>query len=271
MLVSPRFSLWLGVFATLSCSAPAPDGSSPPKLPEQAEQTTAPTAGADQTGAAPNACADDDMQDLDLSRLLSLAQASIRARTSAPIGDCSAPAPRCAATPDGASCVYAVHRSPQVLRVTLWPPAVDGGVVEATALVAPDLSGTVADAEVETHRWAVAGPLRCRGESHRRSYSARTPAPTIGQLGIFCFNGGDEAVPLHLSSVARSAPTPAPVSGGQLVPGTVPPRSETTLELRFDPVELVARERNAFDIRLTAGSRTLRPVAQVTVPERIPR
>jgi hypothetical protein len=219
-------------------------------------------------------CEPDEERAVDVARVLPLAIASIReAERAAPIA-CADPVPACLGPADGSRCVYELALYPDVIRVMVWPRADDGAIVQAEAVLARDLSGAVAPARVEVHRWAVAGAVRCRGESDQRSYGggpsgARIGPVTTSSVRITCDNDAEAERPLRVRGVTLLGPRQAETAVRSFEPRVLSPGGRTSVTVAFEPVSLALRDNNAFRVDVEIDGRTLSPVAQVTTPERM--
>lgn len=212
-----------------------------------------------------SSCEPAEVRALDTARVLELALASIREASGDAPSACADAAPACAGPADGARCVYELSLYPDVVRVVVRPRAEDGALVEGEAFVARDLSGIAAPARVGAQRWAVSGPVRCRGESAQRSYGAGGGPVAATEIGVTCHSADER--PFRITGVTMRGPRPIEAQLTGFEPSTLA-AGETRVRVTFAPVPLALRTDNAFQVTLEAGEHTLRPVAQVVTPER---
>lgn len=215
-------------------------------------------------------CQPAEVRALDTERVLALALASIREASPDAPSACRDAAPACEGPADGARCVYQLSLHPDVIRTTIWPQADDGALVEAEAFVARDLSGTLSPARIRAHRWAVEGPIRCRGESGQRSYGggAEHGPVTTTEASVTCRSTDAVERPVRVTDVRLLGPRPLEAEVTTFEPSTLPPDEPTRVSIGFAPLPLALRVDNALRVTLRVGEHTLRPVAQVVTPER---
>jgi hypothetical protein len=158
--------------------------------------------------------------------------------------------------------------------VAVWPAAANGVPVQTETVVYRDGRGPATlEENVEEMRWAVGGAVRCRGEMSQRSYGggASTGPVTTGRVEVTCFNGDDVAHAVRAVAVSRRGPRGGNARVRDTEPHELAAGAETRLTISFDPISLLLRTSNPFDVTLDVDGRRLSPVAVVMTPERLPR
>jgi len=248
-----------------SPQSPAPTEAAPPAVAPPAEATADPEGLVVSLGERA-ACEPEELADLDLENALRGAVTAIRETAPDSIEGCRQAVHVCAGPADGTSCAFSVRGYPEVLRVTVWPKAAEGGLVEGTAILSRALE-SAAPPQLSERRWGRSPGLRCRGGRAQRSYGPPSVGEiSAGRVSATCWNEGDTALAIQSGTVEGPGGGTRPLDS--IEPQTLEPGVATAVQVSFAPVRLRLRDANAFELSLTIEGRSLHPVAEITTPER---
>ncbi len=237
MLVAMRVLSIIAVLVVAGCSRSEPATAPPPETspveetaPAELPAPTSPT-----IAVTRDDCEEVAARAVDVAPIIGVAVGSLReAAGDVPVA-CDRAVPRCASEDDGTTCAYVVRTYDAFHRVTVYPAAADGGLVEGTAFVALDGTATEPAPELDVRRWAVEGDVRCRGGSQQHSYGPATRgALTTGSAGVTCWT-----------------PEPFDVTAQRVT--THWARGVTTTEVTVEPARTLGGEPTSNPRQLPAG------------------